>query len=328
MGKNRCCGSDSSSSSSHDHDCQSVCDIVKQAVDFEVSTFNFLQQVTNPITLTGSSGDSPVDVPAIAIVLLDAPGVGYAPDAPYNPVNGGVGPDPSPTMPNIITSIAQLTSCHTYYVGIAGYFLGGNIDSTYYLGWASLSSFNQLGASIADLAYTYKTPLIQTLTIVGNPFEPASIDQYLGLFYYIIDKINNLCLPCCIKQKMNDAVINFAITTIAPTDGAEASHARQIFSTISSTFCNKSLPSCGPIYVANIMTVDANCQLDATQAQNTIIYFLQIIKYYIKANFSTKCCCGNHEADGNISYRDACECVFGNICVVDFNIPPANNNEG
>ena len=140
---------------------------------------------------------------------------------------------------------------------------------------------------------------------------------------YIIDRVSNLCIPCCVKEKINNAIITYANNILAPiSDNIGLFANTEVFT----SFCDTSdeMPKYGPIYIANIVVVDENGIPINTLVPNSIIDVLQMIKFYIRSYFSTRCCCRiKHPCvcSCNMTYNDACKFVFGRFCVVDIKIP-------
>ena len=171
--------------------------------------------------------------------------------------------------------------------------------------------------------------------LIGNPLDDVSIDEILGLIAYINKRIDKLCIPCCTKDKINEAIVNYANGYLV------TGLTNQTFT----SFCDSDIiPKCGPIYVANVIISDVQqAELQevidywrnptegdntdyATQINNKInsiqfiMNLLRIAKYYLKTFINATNCCDN-ESNEHVSFEEVCECVFGRFCIVDVSLP-------
>lgn len=213
-----------------------------------------------------------------------------------------------PSGSTAATILAALVDGHMYYI----------VNSDQYVQGNPLPS----GA----VPFTYHSPL--DVTIIGDPRQTQNLGQLFALLGYIVDRISNLCVPCCVKEKINNAIIAYADSVLNPTDGSTGYNpiGLESFQPFTS-FCDPTdeIPKCGPIYIANIVYVDNNGNPvnPPTSQSTTIMSQLQVIKFYIRSYFSTKCCCrSNHPCicNCNMTYNDACKFVFGRLCVVDIKV--------
>jgi len=183
-------------------------------------------------------------------------------------------------------------------------------------------------------------------TDFGNANSTNKLGEFLSLVGYIIDRINKLCLPCCIKEKITTAIMDYVTNNLSPIDGDGAPGALQSFGTQHFyNFCdNNNVPKCGPIYVtyytvsalndvfpSDIAAIQgvpdingnpASDQQTITNFANTnnyVIQFLNIAQFYLKSYFATKCCCGeSHDlCDCKLKYYEVCQFVFGRLCVIE-----------
>lgn len=207
-----------------------------------------------------------------------------------------------------ITGTTDLIDGHTYYI-------------------ISSSQYNYGDPLPKDaVKFVYHSPL--DITIIGDPRQPLNINQLFALVGYIIDRVSNLCVPCCVKEKINNAIIAYSNNILSPIDndnvvniGSNAFNFGDPTSTFTS-FCDPKddISKCGPIYIANTVLVNSDGTPNNTVVRNPIIDALQMMKFYIRSYFSLRCCCKSKHSNicaCNMTYNDACKFVFGRFCVVD-----------
>lgn len=226
---------------------------------------------------------------------------------------------------NIIISPTDLISCQTYYI----------LSTEPEQNWIQISF-----------------PFVYTEVLSTQVYGYFSVDMmgdYFKLVAYMIDRINNLCLPCCVKQKITDNIVAYVDNQINPNysdsdNNNDVISLPQIISMISESvdivqqtdsLCDNdnSLANCGSIYVANYV-VPAGITLSQSLSYvlnlfNFVMNLLTITQYYLRTFFPVRCCCTeshNASCDCNLNYRDACQFVFGKICVIDTNIEMLYNN--
>lgn len=238
-----------------------------------------------------------------------------------------------PEEPIILNDRSQLVIGQTYYIVFNNSFVENNPNWT-------------------DFTYSFVYTENMSSTVYGWSSNNM-LNEFMSLVNYIIEKINQLCIPCCIKQKITDNVITYVNSVLNPTDGAMlyegvpvldlyfANIANNIGQPKFESICDDGTVNskCGPIYIANF-TLPANFLnsggIDVpsstyvlTNIFNYTINFLNITQFYLKTYFSTKCCCSGScddecECDHTLKYSDACNFVFGRLCVINFNLAAFN----
>lgn len=216
----------------------------------------------------------------------------------------------------IITKKADLVVGNTYYVVSNG-------EVLYYFNETPQISFP--GWQTSAIPFVYTAGL--ATTIFGDFNSTDILGDFFSIVAYIIDRINKLCLPCCVKEKITSAVMAYVDNKLVPVNGDSQQAGLKIVSNQPFTsFCNNNkVPNCGPIYVYNWLPND-NDQEDILEANryNVVMQFLNMVQFYLRSYFSTRCCCRDahdRECDCKITYGDVCEFVFGRICVIDKVVP-------
>lgn len=178
-------------------------------------------------------------------------------------------------------------------------------------------------------AYAFIWSCQMNITVFGDPQSTDPIGQFTTLVGYINDRIYELCLPCCIKDKMVSAIVAYVNNQLVPNDGDNAINGdllhfagQQQFNGFCNDLCL--IPKCGPIYVYHAV-IQNNSPFIQTQNANInyVMQFLNMAQFYLRSYYSTKCCCDeNHivECKCKTKYLDVCNYVFSRICVIDVNI--------
>lgn len=213
------------------------------------------------------------------------------------------------------------------------------IDHTYNVAIVQ-DDFNPIAyITLTQLSFIYSGE--SEIKLLGNPMYALSPDEIIAIVSYLNKRINCLNVPCCVKERVTDAIMAYMNNFLNPQDVGTYNvllrNATQDFT----SFCGSDnvIPDCGPIYVANvIISEDQLNELneDDTTANdgyirvvtrintiNFIINLLRTAQYYLQAFMSSKCCCsgGCKEGDKYMSAEKACKFVFERFCVVDVPLP-------
>ena len=216
------------------------------------------------------------------------------------------------------------------------------LNETYYVVFSEPDIINAPPASSwQDDAYAFVWSEQLNMTIFGNPESTNALAEYVALVGYINDRINELCLPCCVKEKIVSAITAYVNNQLSPLDG-DALNGGNFNQTLLqnqqfTTFCDDDIvPKCGPIYVANIIrngrlvALGGGAGVGSGNSQtnvNYIMQFLNMVQFYLRSYYSTKCCCDEShvsECKCKPTYADVCQYVFGRICVIDVKINNPN----
>lgn len=227
---------------------------------------------------------------------------------------------------------SQLIVGHTYAIGVFDY------DN---------SELGDLYIILTVISFIYSQP--SDIQLIGNPLHPVSPDEVIAVVAYLNERINCLNVPCCVKERVTDAIMNYVNKFLNPQDpdgnvnALLSSLAKQEFT----SFCDEDIiPECGPIYIANIVmnewqqeelnytisywagetgsgSDNAATITSRINSLNFIINLLRTAQYYLQTYLSTRCCCsgGCKEGDKHLSAEKACKFVFGRFCVVDVPLP-------
>jgi len=183
--------------------------------------------------------------------------------------------------------------------------------------------------------YTYELASVD----FGNANSVNKLGEYLSLVGYVLDRINKLCLPCCVKEKITNAVMAYVTNNLAPIDGdGMPGTLPSLSAQPSNSFCNDTnIPACGPIYVtyysvseivediSDIAAIQGTEDLEKdtvteyANSNNYVMNFLNMVQFYLRSLISTKCCCGedHNSCDCKIKYHEVCQFVFGRFCVIE-----------
>lgn len=237
-----------------------------------------------------------------------------------------------PENATLVYQQSQLIVGHTYMV-VTFYY--GNTEGDF------------INAGMTPLSFVYSTPA--NINLINDPHKDMTADEVIALVSYLNERINCLKVPCCVKQKITDAVMAVLNKFLSPADTGSTNFLMQSLAGQQFTsFCDDHniIPECGPIYVAN--TIMNDYQRDSMNqiisSENALNFFdqaeideianrinnlgftlnlLRTVQYYLQTYMSTKCCCkkGCEEGDHNMSASKACKFVFDRFCVVDVPLP-------
>ena len=248
---------------------------------------------------------------------------------------------------HIIINKYELVLGQTYYVVrsediLSGLYVSGvsNPDA------AALQSFiDYMLATSYVFTYTYELASVD----FGNANSVNKLGEYLSLVGYVLDRINKLCLPCCVKEKITNTVMAYVTNNLAPIDGDGMPGTLPALSAQpGNLFCNDTnIPACGPIYVTYYSVSSSDNDTfpddiyaiqgtpfpipekydndisayvtDYANSNNYVMNFLNIVQFYLRSLISTKCCCGEDHSscDCKIKYHEVCQFVFGRFCVIE-----------
>lgn len=195
-------------------------------------------------------------------------------------------------------------------------------NDTYYVVFQEPSYVNLPPSTIwQNDSYAFVWSEQLNITVFGNPTSSNIINEYVALVGYINDRISNLCLPCCVKEKIIMAVTSYVDKQLAPING-ENLVGNQLFLQQFTAFCDDDLiPKCGPIYVYHAVASDISAFIEFDSVDvNFVMQFLSMVQFYLRSYYSTKCCCDQShviECKCKQQYADVCQFVFGRICVID-----------
>jgi len=232
--------------------------------------------------------------------------------AAFDPLN--------PYIPKILTDRSQLELCQTYYIV-----------------FKQISSDPQLPLW-TEFQYSFVYTENLSSTVYGW-LSGDMLNEYMSLSGYMIDRINQLCIPCCVKQKITDAIVEYVNNILNPIDNNNNNNIplSDFFGVFASilgqpkveSICDNNTvnSNCGAIYIANF-TISAELNIPGiafllTNYYNVTMNLLNTIQFYLRTYFSTKCCCNeSHDVECNceLKYRDACQFVFSKLCVIDYNL--------
>lgn len=162
--------------------------------------------------------------------------------------------------------------------------------------------------------------------------------QFSDILDYIVEKINSLCIPECVKTKIVDSLIEKANCLQLQNATTSCSSIDNVGNAVlDGSICSikSSLPKCGPFYVPNIVNSPILCPESCGSSgiaiqvgeitQSIILQVLLAARYILKLNFSLKCKCREqHERDCecDLSFEKVCKIVFGRLCIINVTSDP------
>jgi len=239
---------------------------------------------------------------------------------------------------NLVYDKSQLFVGHIYNIADIPYADDDSITDIISNGDFPLTSV-EIRLSAISFIYSQEPDI----KLIGNPLNPITFDEVTTIVSYLNTRINCLNIPCCVKERIVDAINNNINKYILPQNENSLNllNKQQFIS-----FCDENIiniiPDCGPIYVANVVLnlsqieeIDQETDINYNDPQkineittrinslNLIITIPRTAQFYLQSYMSTKCCRSGSCKGGDkyLSTQQACAFVFDRFCIVDVPLP-------